>query len=105
MKKAPPTVVVHCPRCRKRTLRVWKHEHNRFVCSGPGPCKRYEASCDNPRCEYPMPKGSRAWSDKHPGEPFWDGPKGGWVSEEAKKIWTQKVEPLPAPFEGKFADE
>lgn len=93
-------VVVKCPRCRKKTLRVWKHEHSRFVCSGPR-CPRYEGECDNPKCEYPMPRGSRAWAEKH-GAVFWD--KGQYVDREAERIWSQKIEPLPKPFRGKLAD-
>jgi hypothetical protein len=48
-----------------------------------------------------MPNGSRAWSDKHGGT-FWA--YGKYVSPEAERIWSQKMEPLPHPFGGKIAD-
>lgn len=91
-------VIIACPRCRQRTCRVFRHECSRFVCSGPD-CPAFEAQCENPRCEYPMPKGFNAWpSDVS----FWA--YGRWVSEQARRIWDTSInpiEPLPPPYNGR----
>ncbi len=88
------SIFIMCPRCRKRTLKVWKHVCNRFVCSGSW-CPVYEYECRNSKCEYPVPKGARTWHDKHGGT-FWV--HGKYVDKEIERIYSQPIEPVPHPF-------
>lgn len=88
-----------CPRCGARSMVVWLHKHHRLACSSD--CPAFEGRCDNPPCEYPGFKGSSAWPS---GVPFWAGPQGGWVSEDARRIFDialNPIEPMPPPFGGK----
>lgn len=91
--RGEPAVVAPCPRCRRRSLRVWLHFCHRMACHGTADpaCPKYDTECT--RCEYPMPKGSRSWPS---GKPYWA--YGRYVSRRAQEIFGQPIEPLPAPL-------
>ena len=93
------TKIIYCPQCRQLTCRIWRHECNRFVCSGPGPCDEWEGECDNPACDWPFPQGSRAWSKRNPGKPYLA--LGKYADADAARIFSQKYKPLPAPYNRK----
>lgn len=88
-------VRIRCPRCHQQSCIVWPHEHNRFVCHQT--CPRFEARCDNPKCEYPSPAGLAEWTSKH-GDVVWDGPRGGHPDAKIAAIMESPIEPLPPPY-------
>ncbi|MFQ5339919.1 MAG: hypothetical protein ACE5F6_00075 [Anaerolineae bacterium] len=64
MPQPVPYVVIRCPRCKKRSLKITKHQYNRFVCGGSSSvCDAYDGQCWN--CDFPLPEGSRAYVEKH----------------------------------------
>lgn len=97
MPRPVPYVIIRCPRCKKRSLKITKHQCNRFVCGGSSStCDAYDGHCLN--CDYPYPKGTRAYTEKYSGTVIWE--RGKFANPEAERIFSQEVERLPPPFDG-----